>query len=136
MKKIDIEHGNTLVLDFEKLKKISSLKEKLVPVIVQDLLSKDVLLLGYTNKKALELTLKTGQVTLWSTSRNELWVKGATSGDYLDIIEVRINCEQNTLLYLVLMKSKSACHVKDNNNKHYKSCFYRRLSSKKLSEIL
>ena len=65
---------------------------------------------------------------LWSTSRNELWVKGATSGDTLDLDDVRINCEQNSLLFLVTPRRKGACHTKDSNGESRISCYYRRVT--------
>ena len=65
---------------------------------------------------------------LWSTSRDELWHKGATSGDVLDLVEVRVNCEQNSLLYRVVPRTGGACHTVDAAGVARKSCYYRRLS--------
>jgi phosphoribosyl-AMP cyclohydrolase len=65
---------------------------------------------------------------LWSTSRNELWHKGATSGDTLDLVEVRVNCEQNSLLYRVRPSTGGACHTKDADGKARPACYYRRVS--------
>merc|ERR1711879_88323 len=68
--------------------------------------------------------------TLWSTSRKELWIKGKTSGDYLDLVEVRCNCEQNSLLYLVRPRRTGACHTKDSKGRTRRSCYYRRLCNR------
>lgn len=65
---------------------------------------------------------------LWSTSRNELWRKGETSGDVLDLVEVRVNCEQNALLYIVQPRKGGVCHTRDASGKTRESCYYRRLT--------
>ena len=90
----DIEEGLKLSLDFQKLKKATSSYENILPVIVQEVKNKSVLLLAYVNEISLEQTIRTGIATFWSTSRNELWIKGNTSGQYLDVQEIRVNCEQ------------------------------------------
>ena len=79
------------------------------------------------NEIALNETFKQNVCCLWSTSRNELWVKGATSGDTLDLDEVRMNCEQNSLLFLVTPRRKGACHTKDAFGMSRVSCYYRRV---------
>ena len=121
----DLEHGLNLNLDFNKLENVALLK--LIPVVVQNIENNEVLILAYTNKEAIETSLKTKIATFWSASRNELWIKGATSGEYLELIEMKVNCEQNSLLYLVKIMNKGACHVKDKNNIPYKSCYYRKI---------
>ena len=65
--------------------------------------------------------------TFWSTSRNELWIKGKTSGDYLEIIEICVNCEQNSILYKVVPRGKGACHTKNRDGKARSGCYYRTL---------
>ncbi len=97
-------------------------------MVVQDERTKDVLIVAYANQLALETTLETGMATFWSTSRNELWIKGKSSGDVLKIKDVRINCEQNSLLYLVEPIKGGACHVLDKNGKSLSTCYYRRVS--------
>jgi phosphoribosyl-AMP cyclohydrolase len=87
---------------------------------------------AYANQQALEKTLETGIATFWSTSRNELWIKGATSGDMLKIDEVRVNCEQNSLLYLVRMMGGGVCHTKDAEGKTRPTCYYRVIKGGKL----
>ena len=79
-------------------------------------------------------SLKTGIATFWSTSRNELWIKGATSGDTLEIVDIRVNCEQNSLLYLVRMTG-GVCHTKDAQGRTRKTCYYRSLKNGKLSFV-
>ena len=93
------EEGHDLLLDFNKLRKVAQAREPVVPVAVQDADSKEVLIVAYANETALKYTLEQGVAAFWSTSRDELWVKGATSGDTLELVEVRVNCEQNSLLH-------------------------------------
>ncbi|KPP95277.1 MAG: phosphoribosyl-AMP cyclohydrolase HisI [Bacteroidetes bacterium HLUCCA01] len=81
----------------------------LVPVIVQDADTLQVLMLGYTNEQAWQITLETGNVTFWSRSRGELWIKGETSGNYLRLKEYYIDCDQDTLLVMV-HPTGPACH--------------------------
>ena len=100
----------------------------LVPVVVQDARTKDVLMLGWANAEAWERTLATKKATFWSTSRNELWVKGATSGDELPVVEVRADCDDDTVLYLVEPRG-GTCHTKNAKGETRKSCFYRRVES-------
>jgi phosphoribosyl-AMP cyclohydrolase len=126
------EDGNELQLDFSKLQKIVKTGLPVLPVVVQDADSLDVLVVAYANQEALEHTLKTKVATFWSTSRNELWVKGATSGDTLELVDVRVNCEQNSLLYLVRMVGGGVCHTKDAEGKTRRTCYYRSLQEGKL----
>jgi phosphoribosyl-AMP cyclohydrolase len=90
----------------------------LVPVIVQDVESKYMLMLAWMNEEAFHLTLKTGLVHFWSRSRQELWLKGATSGNYLHLVEMSIDCDEDTLLVLVHADGP-ACHTGET------SCFFR-----------
>jgi phosphoribosyl-AMP cyclohydrolase len=92
----------------------------LVPVIVQDAETKNVLMLAWMNEEAFHLTLQTRQVHFWSRSRQELWLKGATSGNYLHLIEMKIDCDEDTLLVLVHADGP-ACHTGEI------SCFYRQV---------
>lgn len=103
--------------------------ENLIPVVIQDRETLEVLILAFTNQIAFNTSRDTEYVTLWSRSRNELWVKGGTSGDKLKINEIRINCEQNSLLYLVSLEGRGACHVKNDDGFSRKSCYYRKLES-------
>ena len=130
-----LEESRQLILDFNKLKQLGKLEQDLLPVIVQDANNFDVLLLAYTNRLALEESIKTKQAVFWSTSRNQLWIKGAVSGDYLDMVEIRVNCEQNSLLYLVTRRTGKTCHTKDAKGLHRPSCFYRQLNKDQLDFI-
>ncbi len=127
-----LEEGQELDLDFDKLKKVALADAAVVPVAVQDVDSKDVLIIAYANEAALAHTLEHGVAAFWSTSRNELWVKGATSGDTLEVVEVRVNCEQNSLLYMVKLLGTGACHTKDGDGQTRASCYYRRLQDGQL----
>ena len=120
-----IEEGSQLEIDFAKLSKIGMNGHMVIPVVVQDATSKEVLIVAYANDEAVAETFRLGEAVLYSTSRNELWHKGATSGDVLKVEEVRINCEQNSLLYLVTPKGQGACHTKDETGKSRSSCYYR-----------
>ena len=104
----------------------------LIPVATQDFTTKEVLILAFTNRLAFEETLRSGYATYWSRSRNELWKKGLTSGDMLKIEEIRINCEQNSLLYMVTPQGKGACHAKRDNGDPHTSCYYRKIDGEKL----
>ena len=73
----------------------------LVPAIIQDAETKNVLMLGYMNREALDKTLETKKVTFWSRSRNQLWTKGETSGNFLDLIDIKSDCDNDTLLVKV-----------------------------------
>ncbi len=126
----EIEEGQTLKIDFTKLKKVASCGEDLVPAVAQDSSTGEVLIVGYANELALETTLNEKMATFWSTSRNELWIKGKTSGDYLAIEEVCVNCEQNSLLYRVKPMGKGACHTKDKNGLPRSGCYYRTIAGK------
>ena len=91
--------------------------DALIPVIVQDSTSKEVLMLAYMNAQSLELTLTTGKATYWSRSRNELWVKGATSGHYQDVQSIALDCDGDALV-LQVVQTGAACHTGQ------QSCFH------------
>jgi phosphoribosyl-AMP cyclohydrolase len=91
----------------------------LVPAIIQDDETGDVLMLGYMNQETLQLTRERGQVVFWSRSRQEIWHKGATSGDYLEVRSIKADCEDNSLLIRVRMLGKATCHT------GARSCFFK-----------
>jgi phosphoribosyl-AMP cyclohydrolase len=95
----ELEEGHELRLDFSKIDRTAGIH--VVPCAVQDVETNEVILVAYVNELALRRSLETRSVVLWSTSRNELWEKGATSGETFELVEVRVNCEQNSLVYLV-----------------------------------
>ena len=99
----------------------------LVPAVVQDAFTGTVLMLGWVNNEAWARTFASGNATFWSTSRDELWEKGATSGDWLRIVEVRVDCDDDTVLYRVEPLGSGACHTKNAAGKTRTSCFYRRI---------
>ena len=90
----------------------------LVPAVVQDADTKDVLMIGFMNRDALEKTLSTGKVTFWTRSRQRLWTKGETSGNTLDLVALRINCNDDSLLVLAHPVG-ATCHT------GHPTCFYR-----------
>jgi len=92
----------------------------LVPAIVQDAETKDVLMMAYMNAEALRMTLETGETVFWSRSRSELWHKGATSGNIQKVVEIKLDCDADTLLILI-HPAGPACHTGK------RSCFYREL---------
>jgi phosphoribosyl-AMP cyclohydrolase len=95
--------------------------EGLVPAIVQDAETKEVLMMAYMNRQSWEATLKTGKATYWSRSRQKLWLKGESSGNVQVIKNIFIDCDDDTLLLEVDQIGKAACHT------GYRSCFYRKL---------
>jgi len=121
----ELEEGKILQIDFKKLAKVSGCGEDLIPAVAQDHNTGEVLIVGYANELALETALRENMATFWSTSRNELWIKGKTSGDYLEIVEVRVNCEQNSVLYRVRPKGQGACHTKNKDGIARSGCYYR-----------
>ena len=127
----ELENGTQLSLDFKKLAKVAACGEDLIPAVAQDANTGEVLIVGYANALALETTLREGMATFWSSSRNELWIKGKTSGDYLEIVEVRVNCEQNSVLYRVKPKGQGACHVKDERGIARTGCYYRKITKER-----
>lgn len=124
----ELEEGSILHLDFKKLKKVADCDEDILPAIAQDAETGEVLIVGYANKLALDTARKEKMATFWSTSRNELWIKGKTSGDFLEIVEICVNCEQNSILYKVIPKGKGACHTKDKSGKARTGCYYRSIN--------
>lgn len=124
----ELEEGTRLSLDFQKLQKALASGCEVIPVVVQDAETKEVLVVAYVNRQALKRALKTRTAVFWSTSRNELWEKGLTSGDVFELLEVRVNCEQNSLLYLVKPKGGGMCHTRDATGRSRTSCYYRRLT--------
>ena len=122
-----IEEGTTLHLDFSKIANIAEVCKDVIPVAVQNIDTGDVILVAYVNEKALLASVNTHLATFWSTSRNELWVKGKTSGETFEIVEVYVNCEQNSLLYKVRPTKGGICHTK-NQHGEPRNCYYRRLN--------
>jgi phosphoribosyl-AMP cyclohydrolase len=120
-----LEEGANLNLDFDKLAKVAEVPGVL-PCAVQNVDTDEVILVAYVNQEALGRSLETSSAVFWSTSRNELWEKGKTSGETFELIEVRVNCEQNSLLYRVRPRRSGICHTK-NAAGAPRNCFYRTL---------
>ena len=93
------------MIDIEFLKT----KSELIPAIIQDNLTKKVLMLGYMNHDSLDRTIKTKKVTFFSRSRNSIWVKGETSGNFLNLVDISLDCDKDTLLIKVLPEGP-VCH--------------------------
>jgi len=106
------------------LKELQFDKQGLVPVIVQAISTKEVLMLAYANLEAIEKTIQSGEAHFWSRSRAELWHKGETSGNIQKVLEIRYDCDADALLYLV-ESSGPACHTGNS------SCFFRTLFTNK-----
>jgi phosphoribosyl-AMP cyclohydrolase len=102
----------------------------LIPGIVQDHRTGEVLMLGYLNADALEQTQATGEVHFFSRSRNRLWKKGETSGHVLRLQEIRLDCDADALLFLVEPVGPGVCH------EGYRSCFFRQLTSDGSSRVI
>jgi phosphoribosyl-AMP cyclohydrolase len=101
----------------------------LVPVIAQDSVTKEVLMLAYANQEAVELTQSTGYAHYYSRSRNKLWKKGEESGHMQKVHDVLVDCDEDALIYLVT-QTTAACHT------GFRSCFYRRLDGTEMGERL
>lgn len=109
-------------LDFEKM-------NGLIPTIVQDYKTGEVLMLAFMNQEAWEKTCVTGKATYYSRSRQELWVKGKTSGNMQLVKEIRIDCDDDTVLLKVEQLGVAACH------KGYRSCFYKKVEQDSIKII-
>jgi phosphoribosyl-AMP cyclohydrolase len=121
-----LEEGSALTLDFAKLAKVAAVGGVL-PCAVQNADTGEVILLAYVNNLALKTAVETRSAVFWSTSRNELWEKGKTSGETFDLLEVLVNCEQNSLVYRVRPRRGGICHTQ-NAAGAPRNCFYRRLN--------
>ena len=99
----------------------------LLPAIVQDHQTGEVLMLAYINKLAWQKTLETGKAHYWSRSRSSLWLKGETSGHVQLIKEILVDCDQDTVVYKVEQLGGAACHT------GYRSCFYRKVNGDQLT---
>jgi phosphoribosyl-AMP cyclohydrolase len=103
-------------LNFEKC-------DGLIPTIVQDHQTGEVLMLAFMNEEAWQETLKTGKATFWSRTRRKLWVKGGTSGHVQLIKEIRVDCDDDTILLKVEQLGGAACHT------GYRSCFFKKVEN-------
>ena len=95
----------------------------LIPAIAQDEATGEVLMLAYMNQQAWEATLKTGKATYWSRTRQELWVKGQTSGHQQLVKEIRIDCDSDAVLLKIEQLGGAACHT------GHRSCFHKKIEN-------
>ena len=109
-------------LDFSKL-------EGLVPAVIQDSVTREVLMVGFMNAEAFQRTLETGHATFFSRTRRKLWTKGETSGNRLAVEEIRVDCDDDSLVILARQTGGATCHM------GYRSCFFRRLEGDSWVEI-
>jgi phosphoribosyl-AMP cyclohydrolase len=122
-----LEEGQKLELDWNKLEKAVAGTKGIIPVAVQNADTKEVILVAYINKLAFEESLKRKMLVLWSSSRQELWIKGLTSGETFELLEARVNCEQNSLLFIVRPNRGGICHTK-NKDGQPRDCYYRKIN--------
>lgn len=120
---IDLEEGLGLDPQFYK-------RGGLLPVAVQETATGQILMLASVNKQALLKTIRTQRATFWSTSRQHLWVKGESSGNFLRVDKILIDCDQDALVYQVSLLGGGVCHTYDLQGQHRKACFYREINSK------
>jgi phosphoribosyl-AMP cyclohydrolase len=120
----DLEEGSRLQVDFAKLDRAAG--SHVLPCAVQHADTREVILVAYVNDEALRRSIETQSAFFWSTSRDELWEKGSTSGETFELVEVRVNCEQNALVLLVRPRRGGICHTR-NSEGEPRNCFYRRL---------
>jgi len=121
-----LEEGTELQIDFGKIGKIAETCREAIPVAVQHADTGEVILVAYTNELAMKKSFETRTLVLWSTSRNELWEKGKTSGETFELLEAFVNCEQNSLVYKVRPRRGNICHTKNRSGRP-RNCYYRRI---------
>ena len=119
-----IEETDKLMLDWNKISGMAG-ENKVIPVAVQNIITKEVILIAYTNEEALAETIRKKKLVLWSTSRNKLWFKGAESGNTFTVNRIFVNCEQNSLVYQVTPDKGNICHTSYNGVAN--NCYYREL---------
>lgn len=119
-----IEETNELMLDWNKLSDMSR-ENHVIPVAVQNMDTKEVILIAYINKQALEESIRLKKVVLWSTSRNKLWFKGQESGNTFTLHRIFVNCEQNSLVFMATPDKENICHTSYKGIPN--NCYYREL---------
>lgn len=121
MAKSELEESTNLNLQFDSA--------GLLPAVVQDAFSGEVLMVAYVNQEAVQITINSGYATFWSRSRNSIWKKGETSGNLMKIKEILVDCDQDCLIFKVDPSLGGACHTKNEKGKFRNSCFYRKVDS-------
>ena len=121
MNTLKIEEGTEINLQFKK-------RNGILPVVVQETSTNEILMLASVNQEAFDYSTKNKIAAFFSTSRNKLWVKGESSGNYLELNKILIDCDQDALVYKVTLKKDGVCHTFNQNGKNRKACFYRSLN--------
>lgn len=127
-----IEETSELMLDWDKIHNISK-ENYVIPVAVQNILTKEVILVAYVNEEALKESVRLKKAVFWSTSRNKLWFKGAESGNTFTLNHIFVNCEQNSLVYQVTPDKGNICHTSYNGVAN--NCYYRELDMETMKLI-
>lgn len=118
MKLKELEETNHILPQFKK-------RGGLLPVAVQERKTGQILMLASVNEEAFYYTLKNKVAAFFSTSRNKMWVKGETSGNFLSVDRVLVDCDQDSVVYQVTMLKGGVCHTFNQDGKNRKACFYR-----------
>ncbi|GAA5144346.1 phosphoribosyl-AMP cyclohydrolase [Prosthecobacter algae] len=115
--KLAIEEGLVFAPKFDE--------HGLIAAMAVDAHTDEALMLAYMNEESLRMTLEKGQAVYWSRSRKQLWHKGATSGEFQEVVEIRTDCDQDAIILRVIQHGGGCCHTKRNN------CFYRKVVAPK-----
>ena len=105
-------------------------EEGLVPVISQDYRTGEIRMFAWANEEAINKTIETGYAHYYSRSRKSIWKKGETSGELQRVLEIRVDCDEDVLIYLVVQERNKACHTGERN------CFFRRLDGDRVKRVL
>ena len=106
-----------------KLNQLIFNDDGLIPTVVQEKISNEILMVAYSNKQSLELSLNSNKAHFWSRSRNKIWLKGETSGNTLKLFDIYTDCDTDTLIFKVELEGSGACHTGS------KSCFFKKLEN-------
>jgi len=117
----ELEETSALIPQFHK-------KGGLLPVVVQEFATGQILMVAWVNQDAFNYTIENKVAAFFSTSRNSLWIKGESSGNYLIIKEVLIDCDQDSVIYKVTLTKGGVCHTLNQYKQNRHSCFYRKLN--------
>jgi len=126
---IALEEDLVLNLQFKK-------RGGLLPVAVQETTTGELLMLASVNQEAVQKSLETKKATFFSTSRKELWTKGETSGDFLQLDAILVDCDQDALIYKVTLLGEGVCHTSNKDKKHRKACFYREINLENATRLM
>lgn len=124
-----LEESDKLMLQFDK-------RGGLLPVAVQESSTGQILMLASVNKEAFEHTIASGMAAFYSTSRECLWIKGESSGNFLKVDRILVDCDQDALVYQVTLAKNGVCHTLNQAGQNRKACFYRSLQKENKLEFL